>query len=189
MSNKSPKAQSAIDILQQQYHESENKTELDFWAAYSQLIMESLELRDAKRVTQAELAEKMRTKQSVVSRFENMGRLPSYKFIVELAQALGHVPGMTLYGDYMGVIPLQKQHLVNRLATQKGKTTQEYVQFLLEDSLKFMSLSGSQSERDTTASEIKQSLRKEEDKRQRAITRSANDASTCIHLPPVASAV
>lgn len=127
--------QSTLDLLDQQYLEADNKGELDYWAPLARIIMESIALRDAKSMTQADLAQKMKTRQSVISRFENMGRLPSYKFFTKLALALGHAPGMTLYGDYMAVVPPEKQGWVRENAARKKIPPQRFVQILLNEQL------------------------------------------------------
>ncbi len=127
--------QSMIDLLDQQYLEADNKEDIDYWAPLAQIIMESIALRDAKDMTQADLAQKMKTRQSVISRFENMGRLPNYKFFAKLALALGHAPGMTLYGDYMAVVPPEKQVWVREKAARESMPTQKLVQNLLNQQL------------------------------------------------------
>lgn len=136
--------QSTLDLLDQQYLETDNKEKLDYWAPLAKIIMESIALRDLNGLTQADLAKRMQTRQSVISRFENMGRLPSYDFFARLSLALGHVPGMTLYGDYMAVVPHEKQTWIKEQADSEKTTTQRFVQNLLDEHL-------------TARSELKQS--------------------------------
>ncbi len=45
--------------------------------------------RIKQRVSQAELAKRMGTSQSVITRFERMGRIPTIEFIYKVAEALG----------------------------------------------------------------------------------------------------
>ena len=91
------------DLLETQYLEAPNRAEIDYTRPLAQLTSECVELRDTFGISQTQLAERMNTKQSVISRFENLdGRLPSYDFIARLSAALGHSPGMTLYGDWTG---------------------------------------------------------------------------------------
>ncbi len=52
------------------------------------MIQECVSKRIEKKLSQKDLAERMGTKQSVISRFENMGRIPNYDFIIRLANAL-----------------------------------------------------------------------------------------------------
>ena len=119
-------------MLEQQYIESENKDKIDYWTPLSKIILESLELRHLYEMSQADLAESMKTKQSVISRFENMGRLPNYDFIARLSLALNHSPGITLYGDYMAVVPLEKQNVIKEISENEGVSTKKIVQSILE---------------------------------------------------------
>lgn len=64
------------------------KKDSKYWDALSQMITECERLRLQKELSQKDLAERMGTTQSVISRFENMGRTPNYDFIVRLADAL-----------------------------------------------------------------------------------------------------
>jgi transcriptional regulator with XRE-family HTH domain len=124
-----------FEIFEKQYQEAENKEELDYWAPLTNIISESIELRDSKRMSQTDLASKMKTRQSVISRFENMGRLPNYDFFVRLAIALDHAPGMTLYGDYMAVVPFEQQAFIKGLADKNKTSTKEFVQDLLDHAI------------------------------------------------------
>jgi transcriptional regulator with XRE-family HTH domain len=123
------------DLIEEVYLTSEKKTEIDYWTPLSRLIIEATELREYLGVSQASLAEKMKTRQSVISRFENLGRVPSYDFIARMAISLGHQPGMTLYGDYMTTVPLKQQDQVKENATKAGISTQTYLSRLLENAI------------------------------------------------------
>ena len=131
---------SAIDLLKEQYKESENKQEIDYWMALSKIVIESMTIRNQKELSQSDLARIMKTKQSVISRFENMGRRPNYDFISRLAIALGHPLGMTLYGDYMAVVPEEKQTVVKELAEKENLSTYEFIQELLEKAVESISI-------------------------------------------------
>jgi transcriptional regulator with XRE-family HTH domain len=134
MSNKL-KEKSVLELLNEQYFGADNKDELDYWEPLSKLILESVELRDSRRMTQADLAKSMNTKQSVISRFENLGRIPSYDFISRLSLALGHSLGMTLYGDYMAIVSKEKQSLVKELADKAKVSTKRFVQSVLDQGI------------------------------------------------------
>jgi len=129
------KEESVLEMLEKQYQETDDKNALDYWEPISKIILESIELRDAKNMSQTDLAVAMNTKQSVISRFENMGRLPNYDFIARLSLALSHSPGMTLYGDYMAVVPLEKQGFIKELADKENISTKKYVQAILDQGI------------------------------------------------------
>jgi len=127
--------ESLLDFLEQQYQAAENKEEIDYWSPISKIILESIELRNAKGMSQSTLANKMNTRQSVISRFENMGRIPSYDLIARISRALDNSPGITLYGDFMAIVPHEKQDLIRKLAREEMISTKELVQNILEQSI------------------------------------------------------
>jgi transcriptional regulator with XRE-family HTH domain len=123
------------ELFDKVYLEAANKAEIDYWDPLSKIIMESMEARHKQNLSQQDLAIKMKTRQSVISRFENLGRVPNYDFIARMSIALGHIPGLTLYGEYMATVPVEKQELVKLKATEKGMPTQKYVLSVLEEAL------------------------------------------------------
>lgn len=131
------------DFLDEDYRSADNKDELDYWAPLSKLIVESVALRDRKGLSQKDLADAMGTTQSVISRFENMGRVPSYDFIARMAIALGHAPGMTLNGDFMYTVPTEMQDNVSQAAELSGKSTQEFLRKFLKEKLQELELQNS----------------------------------------------
>lgn len=67
---------------------------------YDDLAVEVSCERANRGLTQTNLAEVMDTKQSVISRFENMGRKPSLRFLEKVSKALGHRLYVSIYGEY-----------------------------------------------------------------------------------------
>ena len=129
------KGVSASEVLDGIYQEASNKAEIDYWDPYAKLIMESIEARHRASMSQQELAVKMSTRQSAISRFENMGRVPTYDFIARMAIALGHSPGMTLYGEFMAVVSPKDQGFIAAQAAMSGNSTQRFTQELLENAI------------------------------------------------------
>ena len=121
-----------LDLIDEIKNEGDDNSDLDYWNPLSKIIGESIEIRSLLGISQQDLAKEMDTRQSAISRFENMGRLPSYNFIARLALALGHKPGLTLYGEYMAIVPTEDQALINAEAKKSGISTQLYTQYLLE---------------------------------------------------------
>lgn len=68
--------------------EAEEDEDLAFHYLIRDLILDCKKLREERGLTQAELADKMGTKQSAVSRFENYF-VPSLKFVFKYTRALG----------------------------------------------------------------------------------------------------
>ena len=75
--SRDPMQNPVTEVLNALQSTGENRNEVNFWAPLAHLTTECLESRDAARISQSELAERMQTKQSVISRFENMGEFVS----------------------------------------------------------------------------------------------------------------
>jgi transcriptional regulator with XRE-family HTH domain len=89
------------------------------------LVLEIINERIVQGMSQHELAVGMKTKQPVISRFENLGRQPSVSFIERVAEALGCSFRGTIYGDYMYVVPEKLRDSIKTLAEFKGITVNE----------------------------------------------------------------
>lgn len=76
--------QEKILLKNPKYRKALIETELEYQVA-RQLIL----ARIKKKLTQASLARKMKTKQSVISRVESGTHLPSLSFLHRLASAMG----------------------------------------------------------------------------------------------------
>ncbi len=124
-----------LEQIDEIYNDLDNKSDIDYWDPLSQIIIESVELRDFKGLTQSDLAKKMDTRQSAISRFENMGRIPTYDFIARLSISLENKPGMTLCGDYMAVVPFKKQLMVDELAKKENISSKKLIQNILEEGI------------------------------------------------------
>ncbi len=120
--------------LSQDFSDSE-KEEYNYWMPFSELIMESVFLRDINSLTQIDLAKKINSKQSVISRFENMGRLPNYDFLARISKAFDQRLGITLQGDFMAIAPIHSQNEIKYLAKKYKMTTRDYIQLLLDEKI------------------------------------------------------
>lgn len=101
-----------------------------------EFIVEVSNERIAQEMSQADLAKKMKTTQSVISRFENMGRKPSFEFMQRLAKALGGKMGITIHDDYTVTLPKEYRETVDKLSKKAGKTPKESLQEIVASALK-----------------------------------------------------
>lgn len=99
----------------------------DYWTMLSEIILESQRIRFEKDISQKQLAEKMETKQSVISRFENMGRKPNYDFLVRLAHELGGNPKMYLDGDFSVQVPYELRSKLQEIVKQQNTDIEKYL--------------------------------------------------------------
>lgn len=104
--------------------------------ALEEFILEVIERRAELKISQKKLAKILGTTQSVISRFENMGRKPGYEFIKRISEALGGKLMITLNGDYAVVVPTELRERVDELANKEGLTPKEFLNLLISESLK-----------------------------------------------------
>jgi len=135
MKDKRIKERSLDDVLNEIEQDNSIKEKVDFYQPLADFILEVQLKREELGMTQADLAKKMGTKQSVISRFENMGRIPSYTFLMKLSKALGKNFFMTINGDYAVTIPAELRERVDELANKEGLTPKEFLNLLISESL------------------------------------------------------
>lgn len=98
-----------------------------YWNLLSEIILESQLIRTSKGITQKDLADIMDTKQTAISRFENMGRAPNYDFIVRLAHALDCNPKLFIDGKYAVKVPDSLKQELEYIAEKKDVTIENYL--------------------------------------------------------------
>lgn len=98
-------------------------------------------LKDSKDLTQKDIAEKMGTTQSAVSRIESMKTNPSYKQLLKMAEAVGGNLLVTPMKDMTVQVPYDLQNTVRKLAAGENKSTNEYldevIRATIEDEFKW----------------------------------------------------
>ncbi|MEQ8335338.1 helix-turn-helix transcriptional regulator [Nisaea sp.] len=68
---------------------SELRAEYDRLGPVYEMVRQLISARKAAGLTQASLAKRMGTQQSVIARMENGGRLPSFEMVARYARATG----------------------------------------------------------------------------------------------------
>ncbi|MCL4408022.1 MAG: helix-turn-helix transcriptional regulator [Thermotogae bacterium] len=132
-----------IDELKQkakEYYEWEknNPDKIEQFEAESKIdpledfILEVFKERLNQNLTQEELAKKMNTKQSVISRFENGGREPSYEFMNRLAEVLGGNLYLTIHGDYTITVPEKYREKLKMLSKEKNMSVNQLLMDILD---------------------------------------------------------
>lgn len=92
-------------------------------------------LKDSKDLTQKDIAEKMGTTQSAISRIESLKTNPSYKQLLKMAEAVGGELLVTPMKDMTVQVPYDLQNTVRKLASGENKTTNEYLDEVLRDAI------------------------------------------------------
>lgn len=112
-----------------------SKDEPAYWNMLSEIILESQRIRYEQNISQKELSEKMETKQSVISRFENLGRTPNYDFLVRLAHGLGCNPKMYLDGDASVQVPYELRDKLEAIVSSKKITIEDYLVSCIKEAI------------------------------------------------------
>ncbi|MDA3947585.1 MAG: helix-turn-helix domain-containing protein [Spirochaeta sp.] len=130
------KRPSITDLIDEVQDEIGVSDEVAYWTPLTDFIHETIRARYVEGLSQADLAERMDTKQAAVSRFEHLGRKPSYDFVVRLAHAFGHQLGLTVYGEFMAVVDERDRAEVASIAEASGKKTRDVVSDLLREGIR-----------------------------------------------------
>lgn len=129
--------ESVVDFMNEIEKEDKNfsKNNPAYYEPLAKMIQECVSKRIEKKLSQKDLAERMGTKQSVISRFENMGRIPNYDFIVRLANALDLNLKITLDGDNTYTIPKSQKKQITELAVKYNVSNEQVIKLLVSDAI------------------------------------------------------
>ncbi len=97
------------------------------------LVFEAIRRRIELGLSQQDLADIINSTQSVISRFENLGRQPSIAFLERIAKALELNLRATLNGDYMYVVPYRLQTYIRQSAETQEAPIGEYLRNAITD--------------------------------------------------------
>ena len=92
-------------------------------------------LKESLGLTQQEVAEKMGTTQSAISRIASLKTNPSYKQLQKMAEAVGGNLFITPMKDMTVQVPYDLQETVRKLAAREGLSTNEYLDELLRKAI------------------------------------------------------
>ncbi len=122
------------------FHAHEDKQPVDeqdgylaFHTMMNDLVLELWDIRREKGLTQADLAQKMGTKQTAVSRFENSGITPSFELAFKYAWALGLKLAITTHGEYTLTLPKELWKPMEIMAECAKTTVQQVMSEAIED--------------------------------------------------------
>lgn len=128
--------------------ESEDKklaSYVKMFEALSAFIADYDFLKESRNLTQKDIAEKMGTTQSAVSRIESMKTNPSYKQLLKMAEAVGGNLLVTPMKAMTVQVPYDLQDKVQKLAEREKKSTSEYLAEILRNSIELEYAYSSQS--------------------------------------------
>jgi len=115
------------------FPDMEQDIDLAYHHLVSNLIIELTDLREETGLTQAEVAAKMGTKQTAISRFERYNTKPTLEFINKYAWALGAKLLITPHGKSAIVLKETHYRVMEELAYRRGVTiNQEFITAVVE---------------------------------------------------------
>ena len=92
-------------------------------------------LKDSLGLTQQDVAEKMGTTQSAISRIASLKTNPSYKQLQKMAEAVGGELLVTPMKSMTVQVPYDLQESVRKLATSENKSTSDYLEGVLRNAI------------------------------------------------------
>lgn len=92
-------------------------------------------LKDSLGLTQQDVAEKMGTTQSAVSRIASLKTNPSYKQLQKMAEAVGGELLVTPMKNMTVQVPYDLQESVSKLAASENKSTNDYLEGVLRNAI------------------------------------------------------
>jgi len=99
----------------------------------SEFILDIVDLRRRKNISQKELAEIMGTKQTSISRFENLNTNPKINYLYKITKALGENLYISPFGNYSYTIPLIQQNEFKAIAKENGNSPKEELKELVKN--------------------------------------------------------
>ena len=92
-------------------------------------------LKDSLGLTQQDVAEKMGTTQSAISRIASLKTNPSYKQLQKMAEAVGGELLVTPMKNMTVQVPYDLQESVRKLAASEKKSTSDYLEGVLRNAI------------------------------------------------------
>ena len=93
-------------------------------------------LKDSLGLTQQDVAEKMGTTQSAISRIASLKTNPSYKQLQKMAEAVGGELLVTPMKSMTVQVPYDLQETVCKLAASEKKSTNDYLESVLRNAIR-----------------------------------------------------
>lgn len=105
------------------------------YEALSSFLTDFEFMKDSLGMTQKDVADKMGTTQSAISRIASLKTNPSYKQLQKMAEAVGGNLYITPMKDMTVQVPYDLQDTVRKLAEGEDKTTNEYLDEVIRDAV------------------------------------------------------
>ncbi len=107
----------------------------EYYRPIVRLVMEVRQKRLEKGLKQEDLANMLGTEQPSISRFERVGRIPSYNFLINLCEVLDSKLFMSINGEYAIIVPEELRKKTDYLANLYKKDRETFLMDILIDAL------------------------------------------------------
>lgn len=111
------------------------KSYVKMYEALSAFLTDFDFLKDSLGLTQQDVAEKMGTTQSAISRIASLKTNPSYKQLLKMSEAVGGDLLVTPMKDMTVQVPYDLQESVRKMAAASRKTTNEFLEGVLRNAI------------------------------------------------------
>ena len=130
------KKDQVLDYMDSLEKEDKNlESYVKMYEALSAFLTDFDFLRDSLGLTQKDIADKMGTTQSAVSRIVSLKTNPSYKQLQKMAEAVGGELLVTPMKNMTVQVPYDLQETVRKMAVSEKKTTSEYLNKVIRDAI------------------------------------------------------
>lgn len=108
---------------------------VESYEALSSFLTDFDFLKDSQGLTQKDVADKMGTTQSAVSRIASLKTNPSYKQLLKMSEAVSGELLVTPMKGMTAQVPYDLHETVRKLAASENKSTKEYLDKILRDAI------------------------------------------------------
>ena len=130
------KKDQVLDFMDSLEKEDESLSSyVKMYEALSSFLTDFDFLKDSLGLTQQDVAEKMGTTQSAISRIASLKTNPSYKQLLKMSEAVGGDLLVTPMKDITVRVPYDLQESVRKMAAEAHKTTNEYLESVLRNAI------------------------------------------------------
>ena len=130
------KKDQVLDYIDSLEKENENlESYVKLYEALSAFLTDFDFLKDSLGLTQKDIADRMGTTQSAISRIASLKTNPSYKQLLKMAEAVGGTLLITPMKDMTVQVPYDLQESVRKMAAAEKKATNEYLDRVIRDAI------------------------------------------------------
>lgn len=122
-----------MELLEKEDKKLESYVET--YEALSSFLTDFDFLKDSLGLTQKDVADKMGTTQSAISRIASLKTNPSYKQLLKMSEAVGGDLLVTPMKKMTAQVPYDLQETVRKLAASENKSTKEYLDKVLRNAI------------------------------------------------------